>query len=48
MNRGAVRALRRAMREREGELREIALERMRHAMRRAAARLERERREALA
>lgn len=44
MNRGEVRAIRRAMREREGELREVALGRLRHAMRRAAARLERERR----
>lgn len=43
MARGEVRAIRRAMRQREGELREVALERMRHAMRRAAARIERER-----
>ncbi|WLJ71175.1 hypothetical protein [Sphingomonas phage Carli] len=41
---GPIRA---AMRQREGELREIPLERMRHAMRRAAARLERDKREAL-
>lgn len=43
MARGEVRAIRRAMRSREGELREVALERMRHAMRRAAAQVERER-----
>lgn len=48
MARGEVRAIRRAMRDREGELRDAALERLRHAMRRAAARLERERREAMA
>lgn len=42
--RGEVRAIRAAMRERQGELRDVALERLRHAMRRAAAKLEREER----
>lgn len=43
-----VRALRRTMREREGELRAVPMERIRHTMRRVAARVERDRREARA
>lgn len=45
MNAGAVRSIRAAMRDRQGELRDVALERMRHAMRRAAAAVERDKRE---
>jgi hypothetical protein len=43
-----VTALRRTMREREGELRAVPMERIRHAMRRAAARAARSQREARA
>lgn len=43
-----IRALRKAMREREGELREDACERLHHAARRLAMVAERGRREALA
>jgi hypothetical protein len=37
MARGEIRAIRRAMREREGVLRDIPIERLRHMMRREAA-----------
>ena len=43
-----ARAIRRAMRRKEGELRDVALERMRHAARRLASLAERERRERFA
>lgn len=41
-----ARALRQSIRERQGELRDATNERVRHAMRRELAALERERREA--
>lgn len=44
----AAREIRRAMRAKQGELRDVALERMRHAARRLAMLEERERRESLA
>lgn len=37
-----LRPIRNAMRDRQGELREVPIERLRHAMRREAARQERE------
>ncbi len=43
-----ARAIRRAMRDKQGELRDIALERMRHAARRLAMLAERERRKRFA
>lgn len=46
MRAAVARPYRAAMRAREGELREIPLERIRHAMRRATAALERSYREA--
>lgn len=42
-----VRALRKAMRECEGELRDVTIERLRHAARRLAAAGERDKRERL-